>query len=68
MMPTTCTFSPWVEVVATANRKIAPSAISVIPAPVLMTRRPPAGWTGLFIAHKSEEVPCDGSHNRLLSQ
>jgi hypothetical protein len=30
---------PWCQ----ANRKIAPTAISVMAAPVLITRRPPAG-------------------------
>jgi hypothetical protein len=28
----------------TANRKIAPIAISAMPVPVPITRRPPAGW------------------------
>jgi hypothetical protein len=29
---------------AEPHRKIAPTAMSVMPTPVLITRRPPAGW------------------------
>ena len=47
-----------VAVTVTANRKIAPTAISVMPAPVLITRRLPAGWICPFTGAPS--LPCAG--------
>jgi hypothetical protein len=55
MMPTTWMFRPWVEVVATAYRKIAPTAISVMAAPVLISR--PVPFTG---APSCCAAPCGG--------
>ena len=52
------------EVVATANRKIAPAAISVMLTPVLITRRLPAGWAGLFTGAPSWAAAWCGRWSR----
>ena len=52
------------EVVATANRKIPPAAISVIPAPMLIITRPPGGWAGLFTGAPSRAGARCGWYSR----
>ena len=64
MSPTTCTFRPWVEVVATVNRKIPPAAISVTPAPMLTIPRPPGGWAELFTGAPSRAAAGCGRCSR----
>jgi hypothetical protein len=45
-----------------ANRKTAPAVMSEMPAPVIITRFPPTGWTGLIVPFTGAPTGASAGH------